>query len=410
MANTKEYKDFIWTFPLLGGILMIIGLLTPSTTGVGMFSWLWGGNYFEIGGESNFYWTLEIYDDVPLIFISNITLFIILLISAIGSIIYSLMVWKTEDFPRYERKWLYLGIIFIISITVYLIEFEFLMRYYFNEYIGIDASYWEFFDPGFGLIAPFISGSIILIGFGVNRKLPKKRDWYFKTIKLYRNIIISFLIGISIFFIGSVLVFSIFHLLPGDPVIAYLAAQGIYNPSPELIAATRNALGFDDPLIMQYFRFLFDFFTRNWGESISIARGYEVLNLLKERVPITIDLLLIPLILGMGAHIIMGIWLGRTSYKYRRRRVGNIIQILSNIFISIPIFIFGMLLQYFLAIKLDWFPATGYKNPAVTDPKLRTGFFIIDAILAGESGKIWGYLYYMTLPIFVLTLMSIPLI
>jgi len=195
---------FFWSFPFLAGILTLIGLFTPFAIEDGFYSWLWGGNYLEIGGDGYFYWIFELdFQDVtPLIFISNFALFITLLITAIGAIIYSLMLMKKGDFRRFERKWLILGILFIVATTIYLIEFEILMHYYFSEYLSIDASYWEFFDPGFALFAPFISGCITLIGFAINKYvLPKKRDWYFKIQQLCRNIIYILSIGFSFLFL-----------------------------------------------------------------------------------------------------------------------------------------------------------------------------------------------------------------
>ena len=79
------------------------------------------------------------------------------------------------------------------------------------------------------------------------------------------------------------IIFSIFHLLPGDPVIAFLAARGSINPSPDLIAVWEHEFGFDGPLIIQYFRFLGDFFTGKWGISVSVAPDVPVLELIKDR-------------------------------------------------------------------------------------------------------------------------------
>jgi len=353
MANTKNYKNYIWTFPLLGGILTIIGLLTPFSMEDGVYSWLWGGNYFELGGDSYFYWTLEIYQDVPLIFISNITLFIILLITAIGSIIYSLMVWKTGDFKRYERKWLYLGILFIIATIVYLIEFEILMRYYYKEYFDLDASYWEFFNPGFGLIAPILSGGIILAGFGINKYfLPKKRDRYIKTKKFYRNIIYIFIIGISILFLGSLIIFMFFKLLPGDLVAAYIGGPFTQEQYDQM----KENLGFELSIILQFFRFIGDFFTgdASWI-SVSINRPEKVFAFLKGPTIQLINFLVAPIFLGL----FLGIILGNVSSRKKYTRIDKGIQVFCVLALSVPIFFCGILFQYFVCYKADLCSVTG---------------------------------------------------
>lgn len=417
-SKMTHNKNLFWTFPLLAGILTIIGLITPFSMRDGVCYWLWGGYYIEIGGDIDFYWIFQLeFQKILIIFISNFILLFVLLISAIGSIYYSFKMRKEASFQRFERKWSFLGFTFIIAAMIYLVSritiiqlFEYrMLTQYFNQE-GLAVSSDDFFIPSFGTIAPFLSGGIILIGFVVNKHvLPKRPHWYLKIKHLYRNIIYSFIIGISIFFIGSIIVFSIFHLLPGDPVLVYLISHGVHSPSPALIAATKKQLGLDQPLILQYFKFLWDFFTGNWGDSVSLARGVEVLTLLKRRAPFTIDLLILPLIFGMGAHVILGIWLGKTSYKLRSKWSGNVIQILSGFGIAIPIFFLGMLFQYYFCIYGP-FPATGYKKPGFTDPKYKTGFYIIDAILAGELGKIYDYLLHLAIPLFILTITSIALI
>lgn len=194
-------------------------------------------------------------------------------------------------------------------------------------------------------------------------------------------------------------------------MLAYLISRsGFQQLNPDIIRALRHKLGFDQPLIVQYFRFLGDLFTGNWGSSVSIAEEVDVWDLISDRVPLTIDLLVLPIMFGIGNYIVFGIMLGRTSNKYKGRRKDKVIQILCYFSIAIPIFFFGIILQYFLCIKLDWFPATGYKDPTYRDPEFVTGFYIIDALLAGETKKIPDYLYHLALPLFIITLTSTALI
>lgn len=348
MENTKDY---IWSFPLLGGILTIIGLLTPFSMQDGVYSWLWGGNYYEVGGDNYFYWIWELgfasrtYEN--LITLSQITLLIVLLISAIGSITYSLLVWKKRDFKRYERKWLYLGILFLIAITVYLIEFEIVMRIYYKEYFDLDVSYWEFFNPGFGLVTPFLSGGIILAGFGVNKYfLPKKRDWYIKTKKFYRNIIYIFITGISILFLGSLIIFMFFKLLPGDLVAAYIGGPFTQEQYDQL----KENLGFDLSLILQFFRFIGDFFTGNssWI-SVVVNRSAKVFAFLKAPTIQLINFLIAPIFLGL----FLGIILGNVSASKKYTWIDKIIQVFCVVGISLSIFFCTILFQYFVCRGTD---------------------------------------------------------
>ncbi|MFX1409040.1 MAG: hypothetical protein ACFFA6_01710 [Promethearchaeota archaeon] len=378
-------QDHFWSFPLLAGILTLIGLFTPFAIEDGFYSWLWGGNYLEIGGDGYFYWIFELdFQDVtPLIFISNFALFITLLITAIGAIIYSLMLRKKGDFQRFERKWLILGILFIVATTIYLIEFEILMRYYFSEYLSIDASYWEFFDPGFALFAPFISGCITLIGFAINKYvLPKKRDWYFKIQQLCRNIIYILSIGFSFLFLGIVIIFMFFKLLPGDIVAAYF--DGPFTQEQYL--QMKHELGFDLPIILQFFRFIEELFTgsKSWI-SVSVDRPTEVSELLIGPTFHLINFMLAPIILGL----MFGLFLGNISSRKKYTRIDKVFQLFCILGISIPIFFFGTLLQYFVCFKADlcvkpgnyWLAFSVFAIAVTMLISLQTRFFIVNKLI-----------------------------
>ena len=67
------------------------------------------------------------------------------------------------------------------------------------------------------------------------------------------------------------LTFILSRMMPGDPVRAILTAAGIPRPAPHVVAAMTRQLGLDQPIIIQYFRYLAELFTGQWGISISIA-------------------------------------------------------------------------------------------------------------------------------------------
>jgi ABC-type dipeptide/oligopeptide/nickel transport system permease component/ABC-type dipeptide/oligopeptide/nickel transport system permease subunit len=349
----SEIKNYFWTFPLLGGILIIIGLLTPFSMAEGTFNWLWGFNYFEFAGDAHLNWifNLDFGDFTASIIAINYIFLSILFVCAILSIFYSLKLWKKGDFQRDQKKWLILGILIIISTIIYLISFEILMRAYYHEEFDIKASYWDYLNPGFALIAPFISGGIIITGFIVNKYvLPKKRDWYDKLKDLYRNIIYTFILGISIFFIGTLIIFTIFILIPGDNVVAYLSAVGISHPSEELIQVMKHQLGLDQSVFVQYFRFLGDLLTGSKGWiSVSLARNRTVFQLVGGETVSFINFMIAPLFLSL----FFGFLLGKISSWKRYSKLDNGIQIFSIFGLSLPIFFFGMLIQFFICYKAD---------------------------------------------------------
>jgi len=147
MNKISNSKNYIWSFPLLAGIVTIIGLLTPSSAlGEVEINWMWGLRYLNLFPvDTSFNWIFELApkDFTPIIFICKIIPFFILLTISILSIIYALKLRKAGDFRNFERKWLLCGVFFIIVGIVYLIEIEILMHYFFQEYSGLDISYWE---------------------------------------------------------------------------------------------------------------------------------------------------------------------------------------------------------------------------------------------------------------------------
>ncbi|TET00088.1 MAG: hypothetical protein E3J90_04320 [Promethearchaeota archaeon] len=177
-----------------------------------------------------------------------------------------------------------------------------------------------------------------------------------------RNILYTLLLPIVIFFFGLVLSFMFTLLLPGDPVLAYLPPSF----TAEQYNAMLHQLGFDQPLIVQFFRYLGDVLTGNLGISGSISSGQPIIELLTARIPRSIEYTILPIVLGL----IVGILLGVLSVRVRYRVIKLLIQILIILGISMPVFVVGMWSQYTLAFQLGLFPAIG-------DPFLPSGILFI---------------------------------
>jgi oligopeptide transport system permease protein len=156
-------------------------------------------------------------------------------------------------------------------------------------------------------------------------------------------------------FIGvTMLVFAMVYLLPGDPIIAMF---GDRRPNPSVVAALRHRYHLDQPLYMQYLHYLKSAVTLDFGETYS---GRSVSAVLKDAFPVTIRLtvvaFLFEMIIGLGAGVIAGLRRGKwfdTSSLF-----GTLIVI------SIPTFVLGFVLQFFVGVKLGWFkPTVGVGAP-----------------------------------------------
>ncbi len=144
-------------------------------------------------------------------------------------------------------------------------------------------------------------------------------------------------------------VFSFIHLVPGDPVLAMVGE----NAQPADIARLRQQLGLNDPLHVQYFRYLAKLVQGDLG--VSLHTGKPVLRTIIQRYPATIELALASLLLAL----IISIPLGVLSATKRNSPVDHFSMILALLGISMPNFWLGPLLIILFSIKLNLLPVSG---------------------------------------------------
>ena len=158
--------------------------------------------------------------------------------------------------------------------------------------------------------------------------------------------------------LGATIVFIIPRLAPGDPVegmIGQMAITGAHiENSEEMIELWRTRFGLDQPILVQYFRYLYNTFTFQQGYSLTSFPA-TVDSMISRSLPWTIGLLaiatLISFILGNLIGALMA-WRGTPGLV-------KAILPLSLIFTSIPAFMLGILLIYLFSISLDWLPYAG---------------------------------------------------
>jgi peptide/nickel transport system permease protein len=148
----------------------------------------------------------------------------------------------------------------------------------------------------------------------------------------------------------SVFVFSIMHLLPGDP--AMLILQGQSATTPEQVARLRADLGLNDPVYVQYGRFLLGALQGDLGRSVQFKR--PVMAVILERLPRTAELTAAALVIAVA----MGVTLGVVAGVRQNSWVDNLSIVLSVVGLTMPIFYIGLLLILLFSVKLMWFPVT----------------------------------------------------
>ncbi|MFX0140407.1 MAG: ABC transporter permease [Candidatus Hodarchaeota archaeon] len=204
---------------------------------------------------------------------------------------------------------------------------------------------------------------------------------------------------IPVLFGVLILSFFISRAMPGDPILANLPP--IFTRA-QYDAAARE-LGFHLPILQQFFIYLGNLFSGNWGNSISYNEGQPVWELIWERFPRTLDITLFSIIIAS----FIGIKAGVTSATHRNKLKDTIYRGIALIGVSIPVFWLGLLLQFFIAYKLGWLPAIGFKDLRYNDPPMITGFRIIDSLFSGQWYLIGDYVVHLVLPVFCLTLITV---
>ncbi|MCZ7540282.1 MAG: ABC transporter permease [Anaerolineae bacterium] len=160
---------------------------------------------------------------------------------------------------------------------------------------------------------------------------------------------IPLLIGISI------LAFLIIRLAPGDPTVVYIDPNKP-PPTAEDLARLRADLGMDDPLPVQYVRWLVNAIQGDLGFSLSGRR--PVADEIGERLPNTLLLGLTSLLVT----IVISIPVGILSAVYRYTLLDYVITFLSFVGLSVPGFVVALFLIQFFAVELRWLPSTGMHN------------------------------------------------
>ncbi len=162
--------------------------------------------------------------------------------------------------------------------------------------------------------------------------------------------LLSRLLQMLIVLIGiSFLTFLLTYLSPGDPVRNMYTATGIM-PTEELIQQTRDEMGFNDPFLTQYFRWLGNCLKGDFGNSYSLNK--PVVSLLSARLWPTLKLTL----MSLGIMLILAVPLGVLSAVYKNKPIDYFVRAITFFGVSIPNFWVGLLLILIFCVKMKLLP------------------------------------------------------
>ena len=164
--------------------------------------------------------------------------------------------------------------------------------------------------------------------------------------------------ALIVLFLVTIIVFFVMRLLPGDPLIIYVAQTAeLEAMPPEMLDELRKEFGLDKPIMVQYVNWILGILRGDFGTSIFYRE--KVSKLLLERFPVTIHLGLLALILGA----IFGILAGLLAAVRRGKWMDKVVTPLSYVGLTIPSFLLGILLIYGFGLKLQLLPISGYTSP-----------------------------------------------
>ena len=171
---------------------------------------------------------------------------------------------------------------------------------------------------------------------------------------MLRYVLRRILMTIPTILIASAIVFLMLRFIPGDPALL-MAGE---DPKPEVIQALRKQWGLEEPLPVQYLMFMRNIVEGNLG--ISIRSGFPVLYEISLRLPHTVILSLVAMVLSVALGIFVGIISSTRPYSL----VDNISMFFALIGVSAPAFWTGLMLMWVFAVRLGWLPAVGVGTPA----------------------------------------------
>ncbi|MGH8868000.1 MAG: ABC transporter permease [Actinomycetes bacterium] len=151
-------------------------------------------------------------------------------------------------------------------------------------------------------------------------------------------------------FIGTTfLIFIMVFSLPGDPIRALSGDRAL---SPAFYAELRDRYNLDDPLVVQYGKYVWGLLHGDFGTSFN---GRPVAEIMAEAWPVSAKLAL----LAFGFEIVIGLVAGILAGLRKGTFLDHLVLVSTTLVVSVPIFVLGYTAQLLLGVKLQWFPVAG---------------------------------------------------
>lgn len=204
---------------------------------------------------------------------------------------------------------------------------------------------------------------------------------------------------VVVFLIVSLLMYAVYNLIPSDPARNQLEPlKQTLRPEEyqQRYQELRQQMGLDAPLIVRYLRWIgfMPDVNGKWNGMLEGNFGYsqlykqDVIKVIPERMQNTIKINIFATILALGITIPLGIYCA----VHKRGKVDNVVQVVTIVGYSIPIYIIAIVFIWLFSVTLGWFPVSGMQTPGSHYTGMR---------------RFWDQLYYLALPLIVMTFGSL---
>lgn len=190
------------------------------------------------------------------------------------------------------------------------------------------------------------------------------------------------------------LTFAVTRLTPANPLVTIVGARNIGNPV--IVDAAKRRWGLDKSVPEQYVLYLRRLAVGDLGTSFQTRS--PVTTDLKQRLPATLELTTVALVLGVSSGVVLGV----VAARRRNKLVDHIARFFALLGSSLPAFWAALLFLYIFYARLGWLPGPGRLDPRAVAPARVTGFLTIDSVLAGNWSALWGTIRHLVLPATVL--------
>lgn len=195
----------------------------------------------------------------------------------------------------------------------------------------------------------------------------------------------------------SIIVFVIARVIPGDPARMALGPTA----TAEQVSNLRKEMGLDQPILIQYGRYIVGVLRGDFGQSLLTRRSVN--RDLQQSFPATLELVVATIILTF----VIGVPFGILAARFKDSWVDNVSRIISLLGVVTPAFFIALLLQLLVGYNFSWLPVSGRLSANLRFSADLTGFMTIDSLLRGRLDVFIDTLRHLILPSIALAAASI---